>query len=231
MSLKKQEREPGDDRPASVVPPKKMPLRAIPGEKSGDPAKYKPSTVRLVPTPLSLKERFSSNLHRLFGIVGLTRRDAAVQIGISYPLVKRLVSAGVSRSDPRNLKSLSRIAAFFEIENIEDLWHPELIRRLLISDDRTFVKKFQTRILAVREQRLVEAGPVRREELALMNRALGLEEASAPPLTGPYADKVAMIMASRKADAFRRVIDDYHDFVTQSSDNNAGKSNESRRTA
>ena len=50
-----------------------------------------------------------------------------------------------------------------------------------------------------------------REELGLLSRALGFE--TAPPLTGPYADKVAQILASAKAEQFKRMIDDYFELA------------------
>ncbi len=46
------------------------------------------------------------------------------------------------------------------------------------------------------------------DEVALLSRALGFESA-APALIGPWADKVAAILASPKANQFKRLIDDY----------------------
>lgn len=201
--------------------PKRKPMRVVPGETSADSSKRKPSTARIVPSPIELKQRFASNLDRLLGIVGLTRRDAAVEIGISYPLLKRLVTAGVSRPDPRNRQSMSRMVNFFRIENVDDLWRTDLISRLLT--DEAFVTMFRERMLVVRERRLVEMGPVRREELVFLNRALGFKEPPAAPLIGPSAEKVAAIIASPKGETFQRVIDDYYAMVTPSAPNREGR--------
>ncbi len=73
---------------------------------------------------------------------------------------------------------------------------------------------------------LAGARVVGHEKLALLGRALGVEDADVPPLTGPYADKVAAILASAKGDTFRRVIDDYYELVRRLAsdpDNRAAK--------
>jgi hypothetical protein len=72
-----------------------------------------------------------------------------------------------------------------------------------------FIDKFRPRLLAERERRLAEERTRSPDELAPLNRALGFES-TAQPLTGPWADKVAAILASPKGEQFKRVIDDYY---------------------
>lgn len=154
------------------------------------------------------KRRFARNLDRLIGLVGLSRKAVAEEIGITHKLVLRLVSTGVSRTDDRNVESLTRIAAYFALPSVNDLWRAGLLRRLLSAKDGGFIERFRPRLLAERERRLAAIQMGGEDELALLSRALGFENA-VPPLTGPWADKVAAILASPKAGQFKQLIDDY----------------------
>jgi hypothetical protein len=160
------------------------------------------------------KQRFASNLDRLIGLLGLTRKQAASQIGISYKLVRRLVSDGVSRADERSKEDVARIAAFFALPSIDHLWRADLLPLVLTSDEAGgFIEKFRPLLIAEREKRLAEVQRGVHEELGLLSRALGFEETPAPPLTGAHADNVAAILASPKAENFKRIIADYHELV------------------
>ncbi len=139
----------------------------------------------------------------------MSRKGVADEIGIMHKLVLRLVSAGVSRTDDRNVESLTRIATYFALPNVDDFWRADLLLRLLSAKDGGFVEKFRPRLLAERERRLAEERARSHDELALLSRALGFE-AAPPMLTGPWAEKVAAILASPKAEQFKRLIDDYH---------------------
>jgi hypothetical protein len=154
------------------------------------------------------KRRFARNLDRLISLIGLSRKEVADEIGIAHKLVLRLVSTGVSRTDERNIESLTKIAAHFALPSVDDLWRADLLRWLLSAKDGGFVDKFRPRLLAERERRLAEIQTGGEDELALLSRALGFENA-VPPLTGPWADKVAAILASPKAGQFKQLIDDY----------------------
>lgn len=199
--------------------PAKKKLRVIDGTETVPWDKRPQPKLRVVDaderlTAEELKERFAANLDRLIGLVGLTRKDAAREVGIPYKLMRRLVSAGVSRPDERSAENLNRLAAYFALPDVDHFWKGDLLVRLLTTDaGRAFVEKFKDRLLAEREKRLAGARVVGHEELALLGRALGVEDADVPPLTGPYAEKVAVILASAKADTFRRVIDDYYELV------------------
>ncbi len=208
-----------DDAQGPPTGPAKRKLRVVEGEASLPWDKRTRPKVRVVGdgerlTPEELKDRFAANLDRLIGVVGLSRKDAAREVGIPYKLVRRLVSAGVSRPDERNVENLNRIAAYFAVPDVSLFWRGDLLVRLLTTDaGRAFVEKFRPRLLAERERRLVGVQVAGHEELALLGRALGAEDSGVPPLTGPYADKVAAILASAKGDTFRRVIDDYYELV------------------
>jgi hypothetical protein len=226
MNHQKRDHEP-DDRSSqpSDQAKKKGKVRGVGEEKSPEPSTPEPSTARVVHSQSGMrltteewKMQFAENFDRLVRLIGLSRRDAAREIGISYPLLKRLITAGVSRTDDRNMKSLTRIASFFGLPNVEALWRDDLVRRLIFSDKSGFVEKFRERLLAEREKRQEGFGPVRREELALLNRALGCEDTHVPMLTGSNANKVANILASSEADTFQRLIDSYDELVTRRAD-------------
>lgn len=68
--------------------------------------------------------------------------------------------------------------------------------------------------LAAKARRRVFTADIH-DELGVLNRALGFDVTPALPLTGPYAEKVALILASPRKEIFQRVIDDYFDLVTR----------------
>src|ERR1019366_6553473 len=88
-------------RPARQKPT----MRVIPGTCQVDPSQHRPPSIWVVGeerlTPQELKKRFASNLDR--------------PIGIPYKLMQRLASAGVSRTDERNVESLTRIKDYFTL--------------------------------------------------------------------------------------------------------------------
>ena len=131
---------------------------------------------------------------------------------VSYRVLRRVITAGVSRTDESNLKSLTRIADFFCLPTVDDLWRDDLVRRLIFPKDSKFVQKFRTRLVVEREKRLEEE-PTRREELAWLNHALGFEDEHVPILTGPNANKVASILGSSRGSQFQWIIDDYYELI------------------
>ena len=197
---------------------KKRNSKVIPGTGEGEPTERRPPQIRVVAqderlTPDERKRRFARNLDRLIGLVGLSRVDAAHEIGVRHKLVLRLVNAGVSRTDDRNTENLTRIAAYFALPSVTDLWSVDLLQ-LVLSADRSsgFVEKFRPRLLAEREKRLAEARARSHEELALLSRALGFDS-EPPSLTGPIAEKIIAILASPKGEQFKRVVEDYFELA------------------
>lgn len=208
-------RQSAPDHPATGKPK----VRVIPGSASVDSSKQKPPKIRVVGpdrlTTEEMKQRFASNLDRLIGLLGMTRKQAAREIGVTYKLVRRLVSEGVSRTDERSKDDLTKIAEFFVLPDVEDLWRADLLALVLNPDGRgDFIKKFRPRLLAERERRLAEVRLGVQDELGLLSRALGFSDAPPPALTGPYAEQVATILASSKAESFKQVIAVYYELVT-----------------
>ena len=198
------------------------PLRVIGGGENAVPMEYRPPPKKLPVlggeedrlTTEELRQRFARNLDRLLSLIGLSRKDAADEMSVPYPLVRRLVSAGVSRTDERGTDDLNKIATYFTLNGVEDLWRADLVQTVLDpTEGRAFIQKFRARLLAERERRLADASVPTVDELGLLSRALGFGEPPATPLTGPDADKVAVILASPKADTFRRLIDDYYELI------------------
>lgn len=157
------------------------------------------------------KKLFARNLDRLISIVGMSRKEIADEIGIQHKLVLRLVSDGVSRLDERSMDDLNMIGNYFALPSIEAFWNTDLLGMVLVSGS-DFVKKFQNRLQKEREKRLANEPARGLDELTLLSRALGFESAS-PPLTGHWADKVRVILASPKAEQFKRLINDYHELA------------------
>ena len=81
----------------------------VAGTAAAASAKPKPMRLVAAATPKELKRQFAENLDHLFRYAGHSRKEAADVIGLPYQLVRRLVSAGVSRLDERNQESLQKI--------------------------------------------------------------------------------------------------------------------------
>ncbi len=201
---------------------KKPAYRVIHGTGERTPAEQRPPKIRVVNdregerlTATELKQRFARNFDMLLSLVGLNRKEAAQEIGLAHKFVLRLVSAGISRTDQRNLENLRRIASYFALPGVDCLWNANLLRQLLATEGSSdFVERFRPRLLAERERRLAEERALGHDEQALLSRALGFGDAPLP-LTGPYADKVRAILASSQAQQFRRLIDDYFQLATR----------------
>lgn len=164
--------------------------------------------------PKELKKRLANNLDSLLRVLGLSRKDAAAEIGISYPLMRRLATAGVSRLDDLNREALSSVANYFCV-SIDLLWIADLRRWLLTPGNPTkFAEKFRDRLIAEQQRRQSALGPAEKEDLALIGQAFGGEPA---PLTLPaeVTGKVLVILNSGKGRQFRNLIEDYFEFVTR----------------
>jgi hypothetical protein len=222
MAVQKKVQGSGSQQGTPARPARQKPtMRVIPSTSQADPSQHRPPLIRVVGgerlTPQELKQRFASNLDRLIGIVGLSLKDAAQEVGIPYKLMRRLASAGVSRTDERNVESLTRIKDYLVLPTVDDLWRDDLLPRLLTTDEAApFVEKFRNRLLAERERRVAAARVIGHEEVSLVGRALGVEVRDQPPVTVPIADKVAAILASPKGAIFLSLIDDYFDLASRS---------------
>lgn len=171
---------------------------------------------RMITSPSSLssserKKIFACNLDQLMTVTGLKRNEAAEKIGISYRLVRRLVSAGVSRLDGRNEESIQKIVDFFGLTEPDDLWQADLLSWLLNPEYGTkFIDRFQGDIDRVKKKHSARSEKVKAPLMKMIDRALGAE----PPQT----DHLAMcesILASPKSETFKSLIEDYNEFVNE----------------
>jgi hypothetical protein len=162
------------------------------------------------------RQVFAQNLDRLLTIVGLSRKDAAEELGIPYSLIRRFVTLGLSRRDERNAEYLAAICRYFCWPDIDGLWNPTLVDRLLASGqgDR-FKKEFRPRLEAKRREWLSKLAEVDPRLLHLVNAALGFNSGtqSSEPFEGELA-KVRVILTSEKANLFRQLIESFHEMAT-----------------
>ncbi len=218
-------KNPRPDPAERASPPQraKSPIRVVGEVGPKAPERPKPpSTMRVLPleeerlTPSERKQRFASNLDKLLNLLGLSRKDAAEEMEISYPLLRRLATAGVSRIDDLNKANLEVVAGYFGLPYIEDLWRPELWRLVLKPNGPTeFVKLHRKRLDAERKRRVALLRTAAEDELHLLSAALGYEEAKGPSLPEGCAAKVVAILASSKGKQFQQLIDDYHELISQ----------------
>jgi len=78
--------------------------------------------------------RLSQNLDRLLALKRLGRKEAAEAIGVPYTWLRRAVSQGLAKPDQRNAAHLQRVATFFGLRRIDDLWRPSLVELRLASE-------------------------------------------------------------------------------------------------
>ena len=190
-------------------------MRVIKGISGTRPIKPPAMRIAAPDTPKERKQQFAQNLDHLITMVGLSRKEAAEEIGLSYRLVRRLVSAGVSRIDDRNKESLEKIVGYLALPRLQDLWTPNLVPFLLKSDEgETFVNKFREKLMTYYEKRGRTAAWIDRDQLRELGEALGIEEPTNESAVTAYLDKTRKILSSDKAEQFWRLIDDYHELIS-----------------
>jgi hypothetical protein len=171
------------------------------------------------------KQTFAKNIDGLLNLLGLSRKDAAEQIGVTYKLIRRLVSAGISRPDDRNRDNLLAITRFFALPSIQHLWHENLVDDLLAQEEGLpFVEKFRPQLLRSREDQMAKLIDVDDKRLERLHRALGFTIAMGLPIAmrpdaagaGPL-EKVKAILASDEAlvQHFPKVIEAYYQLATR----------------
>ncbi len=155
------------------------------------------------------RQVFARNLDRLLTVVGLSRKDAAEELGIPYSLIRRFVSFGLSRRDERNANYLETISRYFHLPDVDSLWRSDLLDRLLASGEgRPFVEEFRPRLEAQRQAWLAKLAEVDPELLRHVSGALGFY--SEAQRTGRFEEdleKVRAILSSPEADLFRQLIE------------------------
>jgi len=178
------------------------------------PQKFKAMRIAGPDKASERKQQFARNLDQLMRLIGLNRKESAEEMDLPYKLIRRLVSAGVSRSDDRNKESLDKIVRYFALTGVSDLWIANLIPWLLGSDEgKGFVSKFRSGLASHREEQLHTAGQIDQEQLRLLGEALGLEAASVESVVASYLTKARTILSSDKADQFKQLINDYHELI------------------
>ena len=154
------------------------------------------------------RQIFARNLDRLLTVVGLSRKDAAEELGIPYSLIRRFVSFGLSRRDDRNAEYLETICRFFHIWDVAALWDTSLLDRLLASGQgHAFVDEFRPRLEAQRQAWLAKLAEVDPMLLRHVSGALGFFSGTqdAGPLDEELGN-VRTILNSSEADLFRQLI-------------------------
>jgi transcriptional regulator with XRE-family HTH domain len=182
----------------------------------GPPEPEKRPKPRLVPhSPEEGKRIFARNLDQLITVTFPSRKDAAEKIGVSYRLIRRLVSAGVSRLDDRNVESLGKIASYFALPLTEKLWWPSLVDELLTSPDgQAFVAKHRSALTQYHEEQTAKLQAIDVTLLEHLAKALGKPETAKPEQPPSYVDKTRIVLSSSsKAAQFQTLIDDYYEFV------------------
>ena len=161
-------------------------------------------------SPEHRKRIFVANFDALLKITKLKRKDAALEIGLPYKLVRRLVSAGVSRLDARNEDNLEKIVSYFGLGDSSDLWQPFLLEWLINLDyGKAFRKRFCKRLGSFDK---VEAKP---QMIDASLRKLINQSAKVKTSPSKYSEKVTAILKSSKAKQFGQLIDDYFDLISR----------------
>lgn len=158
-------------------------------------------------TSTELRQRFVYNFDGLLRITGHGRKDFAEIAGVSYRLIRRVVTKGVSRLDIRNEEALTRVSTYFALPNVKSLWREDLVESLLATNEgNAFVEKFRSQL--ERRLRQLNDRPIDEEHLTLLQTALKEEpKLECKPVS--YLDKSRAILNSddSKAEVFRVLID------------------------
>lgn len=121
----------------------------------------------------SQSQTFAKNLDELLCLLGMSRKDAAEQIGLNYKLIRRLVTAGISRPDVRNGGSLLKMRHFFVLPSILHFWQENLVDHLLASEEgRPFVEKFRQQLHLSRDAQVAKLVGVDEMRLDRLSKAL-----------------------------------------------------------
>jgi hypothetical protein len=140
-------------------------------------------------------------------------------MGVSYKLIRRLVSGGTSRPDDRNRDNLLAITGFFALPDLHHLWHEDLVDDLLTKEEgRPFIQKFRSQLLRSREEQMARLSDVDDKRLDRLHKALGFTVVMRPGVAGTgLLEKVKVILASDDTlvQHFPKVIDAYYELVTR----------------
>lgn len=159
--------------------------------------------------------QFARNVDELIRLVGKSRKDAADAIGVPYKLVRRYVSAGISRPDYRSQDGLKKVAAYFALPGIESLWREDLVESLLTTDDgQAFVKKFRPELEKRLEEERAKTSDVDERRMECLDMALDDTirlRPGRPPMSHLEKAQAILEADSAKSVAFRVVVDLFYD--------------------
>lgn len=167
--------------------------------------------MRLVRPAAENKKIFASNLDWLLRVTGLSRKQASKAIGVDYQVLRRLVTAGVSRPDKRNEEVLDRIRKYFQLNSTAELWLESLGQTLLSEEDTgaRFVKKFRDRLV----QHFSNASAFTLTEGEWLTESLGQpkkETTKQDKSQRALMRKVEFILSSSIGSRFEAVVRDYY---------------------
>jgi hypothetical protein len=159
--------------------------------------------------------QFARNLDDLIRLAGHSRKEAAEAIGVTYKLIRRYVSAGISRPDYRSEEGLAKIAAYFAVPNVRSLWREDLVESLLTTDDgRIFVRKFRSELETRLEEEQAKTSDIDERRLECLNVALNDTirlKPSRPPVSHLNKARAILDCDSPKTQALRVMIDLLYD--------------------
>ena len=163
-------------------------------------------------SPATLKSRFAKNFDVLLRCAQLNRKEAAAELDIPYKVIRRWVSAGISRTDHRNIEALERTANYFLLNHIDQLWSDNLLLRLLTTrQGRPFVEKFKVSLAQYKLSLARATGNVCPEDIALIGKAVSENYDDDTNLSLQL--KVKAILDSDKREQFQNLISDYYELI------------------
>jgi len=71
---------------------------------------------------------FARNLEHLLFLKDLNKKEASKKVGVPYKWMRRMATRGIGRPDPRNLERLQKLAEFFGLPSVDDLWRKDLLQ-------------------------------------------------------------------------------------------------------
>lgn len=140
------------------------------------------------------KKRFARNLQQLVELAGMNLKVAAEEIGVPYPWVRRMATTGIGRSDAKNRANLDRVAAYFVLPSIDQLWQDHLVVDLLTSPEgKEFVGKFHDSLARLCSQESEKLRSVDLLRLEAIRKAINFIELPLPRITNPRTVLMAFI--------------------------------------
>ena len=204
-----------------VAPGKSGDVQLIRTAAADPPVDRSRPELRLVLSTAKRKRIFSCNLGQLLDVLGVNRKTASEQIQVSYRWIRRMVSAGISRPDKRNLDNLERVASHFALPNIRFLWRPDLVAELIASEDaRTFVEKFGSNISKMVQEQVAKSNRI---DQTLVDAWTGTRSREQQDHTMSHDVMLAALVATGRHDALKMLDDGCKRLVGEAYEKEFGK--------